>query len=349
MAVRGDSRGPIRADREELIRALFDDYIEMYASRDPGLTTRFSENFSGYTGGGSFLVKDMDEWVQITRQDFTQVPKRIRIEMLDISLQDLSDDVVIVTAFFRIHLPLPEHVLSRETARLVLAFRREGPDWKIAHSGSSLPYHLVRDGEVYPLKALYARSHEFEDLVEERTRALEEANDKLKALSNTDGLTGVGNRRSFDDTLAVEWKRASRLGTPLGLVMLDVDLFKHFNDRHGHQAGDSCLKALAHGLTEAGWRSGELVARYGGEEFVVLLPGSDEREAMGAARRIQHKIWSLALPHAETSAGTVTVSMGVASMIPCRATTPDDLVRQADAALYRAKQRGRNRVELATA
>jgi hypothetical protein len=103
----------LHSDRHRQIRALFDEYIEMSASRDDRLTTHFSDNFSGYTGGGNFLVTSREEWVKITRQDFAQVQDRIRIEMLDISLQDLSDDVVVVTAFFHIHLPIPDHILAR--------------------------------------------------------------------------------------------------------------------------------------------------------------------------------------------------------------------------------------------
>ena len=164
----------VHLDRQQKIRALFDDYIEMYASRDERLTTRFSDNFSGYTGGGDFLVKDRDAWAKITRQDFAQVPDRIRIEMLDLSLQDISDEVVVVTAFFHIHLPLSDHVLSREVARLVLMFRLEGPDWKIVHSGISIPYPLVQDGEVYPLKGLQERNSALQSLVEARTQALHE-------------------------------------------------------------------------------------------------------------------------------------------------------------------------------
>jgi diguanylate cyclase (GGDEF)-like protein len=337
----------MRPERQHLIRALFDEYIEMYAARDDRLTARFSENFSGYTGGGDFLVKDREEWMKITRQDFTQVTGRIRIEMLDLSMQDISDDVVVVTAFFRIHLPIHDRILSRETARLVLIFRLENEDWKIVHSGISIPYHLVRDGEVYPIKGLHERNRELETLVEERTRALEEANNMLEALSYADGLTGIANRRNFDRTLAQEWNRGQRAGTPLALVLLDVDNFKHFNDHYGHLAGDDCLRALARALAQTGRRAGDLVARYGGEEFVVLLPDTSGQDALATAGHIQNEVWSLALPHAETSPGIVTVSIGVASLVPSRQLIPEDLVRQADAALYRAKQAGRNCVQSA--
>ena len=170
-------------DRERQIRSLFDQYIEMYASRDHALIARFSDNFSGYTGSGDFLVKDVDAWAKITRQDFAQVPDRIRIEMLDISMQDISVDVVVATALFHIHLPLPEHVLSKETARLVLIFRLEEVDWKIVHSGISIPYHLAQEGEVYPLKSLRERNSALEALVEARSLALHESEARYRLLT----------------------------------------------------------------------------------------------------------------------------------------------------------------------
>lgn len=183
---------PLPPERESRIRALFEEYIEQYASRDDHLTTRFSDNFSGYTGGGSFLVKDRAEWVKITRQDFAQVPGRIRIEMLDLSLQDICADALVATAFFHIHLPGPEHVLSREVARLVLIFRLESEEWKIVHSGISIPYHLVQDGEVYPLKGLQERNSELEALIEARTKELHESESLYRLLT--------------EDTLDVVWK-----------------------------------------------------------------------------------------------------------------------------------------------
>ncbi|PKO30353.1 MAG: hypothetical protein CVU34_19825 [Betaproteobacteria bacterium HGW-Betaproteobacteria-7] len=171
----------MQPERERLIRSLFDDYIEMYAARDDRLTTRFSENFSGYAGSSDQLVTDRETWIKITRLDFAQVPERIGIEMVNLALQDLTDDVVAVTAFFHIHLPVPEPILARETARLVLVFRREGNDWMIAHSGISIPFGLAGQGEVYPMTRLQERTRELEALVEERTQALKVANDQLAA------------------------------------------------------------------------------------------------------------------------------------------------------------------------
>lgn len=168
--------------RQRQIRALFKKYIKSYATRDASLVERFSDNFSGYTGGGDFIVGDKAQWIDITRLDFMQVPDPIRIEMLDLLLQDLSETVVAATALFHIHLPIPEKTLSREAVRLTLVFRQEEDDWKIVHSGISVPYHLVQPGEVYPIKSLYERNHELELLLKERTLALDEATRQLDAL-----------------------------------------------------------------------------------------------------------------------------------------------------------------------
>lgn len=321
----------------------------MYASRDDRLTSRFSENFSGFAGGGNCLVTDLKQWINITRQDFAQVPERIRIEMLDLSLQDLSDDIVSVTAFFHIHLPIPDHILSREIARLTLTFRLEGEEWKITYSGISIPYNLVQEGEIYPLKNLVERNSALENEVAERTRELKEANFKLELLSNTDGLTGVANRRRFDSALIQEWHRAQRSGLPLALIILDVDYFKAFNDRYGHLAGDDCLRALAMAMMKEVRRSGEMVARYGGEEFVVLLPDTGEEYMLATALRIQKAIAELGIKHANAPAGKVSFSMGMASLSPTLDQSPNDLIAKADAALYRAKELGRDRIEIAKA
>jgi diguanylate cyclase (GGDEF)-like protein/PAS domain S-box-containing protein len=187
----------LHSDRHREIQALFEDYIEMYASRDDRLTTHFSENFSGYTGSGNFLVRSREEWIRITRQDFSQVPGRIRIEMLDLELQDISDDVVVSTAFFHIHLPTENQVLSSEVARLVLIFRREGESWKIVHSGISIPYHPTQDGEVYPLKSLREQNAALMALVEERTRALNQSESLYRQLT--------------EDTQDVIWKADANL------------------------------------------------------------------------------------------------------------------------------------------
>jgi len=162
-------------DRQRKIRELFDEYIEMYAGRDDRLTARFSQNFSGYPGSGSRLIKDREEWVRITRQDFAQVPGGIRMELLDLQLQDLCDDVVVVTAFFHIHLPSDGDYFSTQVVRLTLVFRREGDAWMIAHCSYSVPYQSARDGEVFPLHSLQEQNSALQALVAERTQALHDS------------------------------------------------------------------------------------------------------------------------------------------------------------------------------
>lgn len=187
-----------------------------------------------------------------------------------------------------------------------------------------------------------------EEKVLQRTAELEAANRQLQALSATDGLTGLANRRKFDQEWEQEWFRAVRQSLPLAVAMVDVDQFKAYNDHYGHQSGDVCLKLVAQTLSHSVQRSGELAARYGGEEFVVILPGLDAAEAAAVMERVRDAVQALGLPHARAAvAGVVTISAGVAACVPQPGDDPARLVQAADAAMYRAKASGRNRVEVA--
>lgn len=189
-----------------------------------------------------------------------------------------------------------------------------------------------------------------EEKVLQRTAELEAANRQLQALSATDGLTGLANRRKFDQEWEQEWFRAVRQSLPLAVAMIDVDQFKAYNDHYGHQSGDVCLKLVAQTLSHSVQRSGELAARYGGEEFVVILPGLDAAEAAAVMERVRDAVQALGLPHARAAvAGVVTISAGVAACVPQPGDDPARLVQAADAAMYHAKTSGRNRVEVAPA
>jgi len=194
---------------------------------------------------------------------------------------------------------------------------------------------------------LRLHTQELEQRVAERTVALEAANRQLEALASTDGLTGVANRRHFDNVAAAEWARAQRSRQPLALILLDVDHFKRYNDCHGHQAGDDVLRAVALVLDAAARRAGDLAARYGGEEFVVVAPNTDTAAAANLAEGLRSGVQRLALAHGAAPAGVVTISVGVAVFMPGSADSLQQLLAQADQALYRAKQLGRNRVEVA--
>ena len=179
----------------------------------------------------------------------------------------------------------------------------------------------------------------------EVTRRLEEANRELQRLSSVDGLTGLTNRRRMDEFVDQEWQRGAREETPLSFIFIDIDFFKLYNDRNGHQAGDEALKRVAGVLRSAFRRPGDLVARYGGEEFAAVLPGTDAAGAQTVAEAMRRAVEELEIPHGASAASPrVTISLGFASMVPRPQKKPDELIAAADQALYRAKREGRNRV-----
>jgi diguanylate cyclase (GGDEF)-like protein len=172
------------------------------------------------------------------------------------------------------------------------------------------------------------------------------ANERLEQLSVTDPLTDLANRRRLGEVLDAEWRRAQAAGSPISLAMIDVDDFKLYNDRYGHAAGDRCLQRVAAQVRRS-VRETDLAARYGGEEFAVVMPGTDVKCAVEAAERLRTEILALAEPHAVVANGIITVSIGVATMIPPEHGTWEQLVESADVQLYRAKRSGRNRVRAA--
>ncbi|MFA6015085.1 MAG: PleD family two-component system response regulator [Gallionellaceae bacterium] len=169
--------------------------------------------------------------------------------------------------------------------------------------------------------------------------------DLLESQAMLDGLTNIPNRRRFDETLESEWKRALRAGTPLSLIMADIDFFKRYNDNYGHGVGDECLKKVAGSLAHSIDRPSDLVARYGGEEFVAILPETDAAGAHAIAERFRSHVESLKVVHEYSEiSNCVTVSVGLACVIPTTEMTPAELLKQADEMLYQAKALGRNRV-----
>ncbi len=175
----------------------------------------------------------------------------------------------------------------------------------------------------------------------------ERADELNQILATRDGLTGLANRRRLNNVLASEWARANRSDLSLGLIMIDIDQFKDYNDHYGHQAGDECLQSVALAIQSAAQRAGDLAARYGGEEFVLILPDADAGAAQRVAESLRKSIESLGLEHVRSPAGRVTASLGVAALTDGCFNNPEALLRAADAALYRAKHDGRNQVQVA--
>ncbi len=250
-----------------------------------------------------------------------------RLCLADVLAQGRSDELATLYPF------------HTEPSELGLGVRAE--NWcKMPRVGERL-YLAIDAGPIYAEDGqLIAVVETLRDMTEHKKAQL-----ALQQLATLDSLTGVANRRSFDDKLHSEWNRARRQNGPLALVMVDVDYFKAYNDRYGHQGGDECLKAVSAILQGQAFRAGDLTARYGGEEFAIILPNTGLDGAREVAERIRAGIEQAALPHAGSQvAPYITVSLGVAALVPGHDSHPGMLVALADQALYTAKRGGRNRV-----
>lgn len=191
----------------------------------------------------------------------------------------------------------------------------------------------------------YLRSHRSPGILSARISTLlqlKRNHDALDRAARIDELTQIYNRREFKRSLEIEWMRARRVRTPMTLIVIDIDHFKRYNDTYGHLAGDGCLQQVAKALTSCAQRPQDMVCRYGGEEFVVLLPETPISGSEIIAERMREGIESLNLLHKSSDIGVVTISVGIATMIPAPEANPNDLLNRADTALYRAKASGRN-------
>lgn len=266
-------------------------------------------------------------------------------------LQDLvmpNADGLMLVRFLRANLD------TRAIPIIVLSSKEHPLDKSKAFSAGASDYLVKLPDKIELLARIRAHSRSFvaQQQRDEAYRSLkimkqklEEANATLRRLTNTDGLTGIPNRRRFDEGLDTEFRRAYRNNRCLAAALIDIDFFKLFNDSCGHQQGDECLRAVAQALLSGTHRPGDLVARYGGEEFVALLPDTPLQGACVVAEAMRVAVAHLSLPHPRSGVGPiVSVSIGVAASNPREGDSAANLIARADAALYAAKRAGRNRV-----
>lgn len=247
-----------------------------------------------------------------------------------------------------------------EVARRIRQLERPG-DWTpiifltALNKDEDLEKAIAAGGDDYLLKpvsevVLGAKIRAMRRIIQMResllvlTRKLDSANQELKRLTSLDGLTGIANRRHFDEVLEREWRRAMRQEGELSILMCDIDHFKEYNDTYGHLQGDECLRQVASTLASVVDRGGDLIARYGGEEFVAVMPETSLGGALFVAERMKLAINELALAHSGSPFGHVTLSFGIASAVPMPETAAQTIVGAADRALYQAKADGKNRI-----
>ncbi|PZD72350.1 Phytochrome-like protein cph2 [Acaryochloris thomasi RCC1774] len=278
----------------------------------------------------------------------------IELVILDLSLPDAQG----LDAYHKIcsscsEVPIIIHSGNIDESIAIEAVQRGAQDYLVKGKfdghllGRTIRYALERHQQYLELQSEKLKLQAITAALQHSNQQLEVTNQALEQLATIDELTQIYNRRRFDEVLWAEWRRLAREDSPLSLIMCDVDHFKAYNDTYGHPAGDACLQQVAAAIANIVQRPADLVARYGGEEFAFILPNTDLKGATHIAKDIQAAVQRLNLPHLASSTGDqVTLSLGVASMIPHQDVSPVQLVEAADRALYTAKRLGRNQTQV---
>ncbi len=333
--------GPKTSDYKGLAILVVDDEEENLLAFELNFRNQFTIYTAASGRRGLEILAERDIALVITDQrmpemsgvEFLEKASQIRPDILRMVLTGYSDINALIDA---VNMGRIYHYITKpwDPDELALSIKRALDAYRLSTENRRLLDELKRKNE------------ELEMRVRERTRELEEANEKLKQLAVTDGLTGLYNHRFFQEKLDQEIARAERFGHPVSLCVIDVDHFKAYNDAHGHPRGDEVLKRVAFLLVE-NVREVDTVARYGGEEFVIILPETNKEHGAQVAEKIRSIIERTEFPREQSQPlGRLTVSVGVGSY-PADARLSQDVMDRADEALFRAKAAGRNRVELA--
>ena len=292
------------------------------------------------------MAGSVGEALRLLAVDAPPTPSPVELVLMDLQLPDIDgiEGCRRISGDPRLRdLPVIVVTASRENQNLPAAFEAGAVDYLLKPVN---PLELgARVRSALRLKREMDQRKQREAELIETTYKLAAAKSELHRLSTVDGLTGLTNRRRFDELLDQEWKRSSRDSTFLSVILIDIDAFKPYNDRYGHLAGDECLKKVAVTLRDAVNRAGDSVARFGGEEFVAILPATDSAGGQSVAEAMRRAVESLNLQHeASPAAPRVTISLGVATGILDESVAPAALINAADQALYESKKAGRNRV-----
>lgn len=331
----------LRNRREQLLNLAVDNYLSTYLERRDaaGTFAMLTPTMSGFGTGAAENGVDFDSSVKLYTKDFEQAPNSIEYDVIDRTITLVTPKVGLAKLRMHMKTVIEDQTAQFNYSRMSLMFVWIRGKWFLEHIHVSLPTTAHGENEAYPVVELERRAAVLERMVARRTGELEEARRRLEQQATTDSLTGVYNRAKADELLRIEMARAERSGAPLSVLLVDVDHFKQVNDTLGHSAGDRVLRSFSRLLCDHA-RQTDYVARWGGEEFLIICPGTGKEEAGQLAERLRTRVES----HRFSREINVTASIGVSELRP--ADTREELVSRADGAMYRAKDAGRNRVDV---
>ena len=326
------------------IRSQLDEALKYYLNvyfieRDYDKTiSLMSPKLHGFGTGRDEVGYNFESFSSMYRRDIDSVPDSISYAITSQNIQPLSESIGIVSLELNLDITIANQKLKLKNLRISLVFQKYGDDWLIDHKHISFPATEHGEDESYPNKELEERNVVLERMVKEKTADLNAALLEINKLAITDKLTGLVNRSKLDELLDGEMKRSLRYGNVFSVILIDIDLFKDVNDTYGHLAGDQFLKDFS-ALLKDNLREVDMPGRWGGEEFLVISPETNKESALDLSKLLLAKIRSCYFD----KVGYKTASFGIAEYRSDDSV--ESLIGRADEALYRAKNRGRNRIE----